>query len=68
MLNRPYKGLTNAQHRTGHSPSIGARMLCKGEIKKRGVFPPERGIDPKLFFRELAKRELEVSVISRELI
>ncbi len=68
MFNRPYKGLTNAQHRTGHSPSIGARMLCKGEIKKRGVFPPEGGVEPKLFFRELAKRELEVSVISRELM
>ena len=68
MLNRPYKGLTNAQHRTGHSPSIGARMLYKGEIKKRGVFPPERGIEPKLFFKELAKRELEIRVISRELM
>lgn len=68
MLNRPYKGLTNAQHRTGHSPSIGARMLYKGEIKKRGVFPPERGVEPKLFFKELAKRELEIRVISRELM
>lgn len=68
MLNRPYKGLTNAQHRTGHSPSIGARMLYKGEIKKRGVFPPEQGVEPKLFFKELAKRQLEIRVISRELL
>jgi len=64
MLNRPYKGLTNAQHRTGHSPSIAARMLYRGEIKTKGVFPPERGVDPKPFFRELAKRELEIAVTS----
>jgi len=68
MLNRPYKGLTNAQHRTGHSPSIGARMLHKGQIKTRGVFPPERGVDPKPFFRELAKRELEIAVTSRTFV
>ena len=67
MLNRPYKGLTNAQHRTGHSPSIGARMLYKGEIKK-GVFPPEIGVELKPFFRELAKRELEIAVTSRTFI
>lgn len=68
MLNRPYKGLTNAQHRTGHSPSIAARMLYKGEIKTKGVFPPERGVDPKPFFRELAKRELEIAVTSRTFV
>jgi len=68
MLNRPYKGLTNAQHRTGHSPSIAARMLHKGEIKTKGVFPPERGVDPKPFFRELAKRELEIAVTSRTFV
>jgi lysine 6-dehydrogenase len=68
MLNRPYKGLTNAQHRTGHSPSIAARMLYKGEIKTKGVFPPERGVDPKPFFRELTKRELEIAVTSRTFV
>ena len=68
MLNRPYKGLTNAQHRTGHSPSIAARMLHKDEIKTKGVFPPERGVDPKPFFRELAKRELEIAVTSRTFV
>ena len=68
MLNRPYKGLTNAQHRTGHSPSIAARMLYKGEIKTKGVFPPERGVDPKPFFRELTKRDLEIAVTSRTFV
>lgn len=60
LFSRPYPGLTGVQHRTGHSPAIGARMISREEIKRRGVFPPEVGIDPKKFFRELARRELEV--------
>ena len=68
MLNRPYRGLTNAQHRTGHSPTIAARMILRGQITKRGVFPPEMGIDTKLFFKELAKRELEIALTSRSYI
>ena len=68
MLNRPYRGLTNAQHRTGHSPAIAARMILRGQITKRGVFPPEMGIDTKLFFKELAKRELEIALTSRSYI
>lgn len=68
MVNRPYKDLTGVQHRTGHSPSIGARMLCKDQIKERGVFPPEVGIDTKTFFRELAKRELEIKYTAKYII
>lgn len=60
LFSRPYPGLTGVQHRTGHSPAIGARMINRGEIKRRGVFPPEVGIDPEKFFRELARRGLEV--------
>jgi len=60
LFTRPYPGLTGVQHRTGHSPAIGARMISRGEIKRRGVFPPEVGIDPKIFFRELARRGLKV--------
>lgn len=60
LFTRPEPGLTGVQHRTGHSPAIGARMIGRGEIKRRGVFPPEVGIDPTKFFRELARRKLEV--------
>jgi len=44
-------------------------MPYKGEIKAKGVFPPpqKRGRDP-LFFRELAKRELEIAVTSRAFV
>jgi len=60
LFSHPYPGLTGVQHRTGHSPAIGARMIMRGEIRRRGVFPPEVGIDPKKFFEELARRGLEV--------
>jgi len=60
LFSCPYPGLTGVQHRTGHSPAIGARMINRGEIKRRGVFSPEVGIDPEKFFRELARRGLEV--------
>jgi len=62
MLSYPYKGLTSAQHRTGHAPAIGARMIVRGDIVKRGVFPPEIGVDPSVFFRELARKELDIWV------
>lgn len=68
MSNRPYQGLTNAQHRTSHSPSIGARMIVKGEITKKGVFPPEAGVAPEPFFRELARRELEIEVSVKDFL
>jgi lysine 6-dehydrogenase len=60
MMSYPYWGLTSAQHRTGHSPAIGARMIMRGDITKRGLFPPETGVDPSIFFKEIARRELEV--------
>ncbi|MDH5390881.1 MAG: saccharopine dehydrogenase NADP-binding domain-containing protein [Candidatus Bathyarchaeota archaeon] len=60
LFSHPYPGLTGVQHRTGHSPAIGARMIKRGEIKRRGVFPPEVGINPKKFFKELARRGLDV--------
>jgi len=37
-------------------------MLYKGEIGNNGAFPPEVGVEPTSFFRELARRELEIAV------
>ena len=68
LFSHPYPALTGVQHRTGHSPAIGARMIRRGEIKKRGVFPPEVGIDPRKFFRELARRELEVYYTAKHFV
>jgi lysine 6-dehydrogenase len=40
--------------------SIGAQMIARGDVKARGVVPPETAIDPEVFFAELAKRRIEI--------
>jgi saccharopine dehydrogenase-like NADP-dependent oxidoreductase len=40
--------------------SIGAQMIVRGDVKVRGVVPPESAIDPKIFFDELKIRGIEV--------
>jgi saccharopine dehydrogenase-like NADP-dependent oxidoreductase len=40
--------------------SIGAQMIARGEVKARGVVPPETAIDPSIFFSELKKRGIEI--------
>ena len=40
--------------------SIGVQMIARGDIKVRGVLPPETAIDPEIFFRELARRRIEI--------
>jgi len=45
---------------TGTPPSIVAQMLVHGHITENGVLPPELCINPKMFFRELKKRQINV--------
>jgi saccharopine dehydrogenase (NAD+, L-lysine-forming) len=52
---------------TGTPPSIIAQMQAKRIIDKPGVWGPEI-IDPELFFSELAKREMEVTVTKKEIL
>ncbi len=40
--------------------SIGAQMMARGDVKVRGIIPPETAIDPMIFFAELAKRGIEI--------
>lgn len=40
--------------------SIGAQMIARGDVKLRGVIPPETAIDPKIFFTELARRNIMI--------
>jgi lysine 6-dehydrogenase len=65
MFSGPYRGLNAVQHRTGHAPAIGARMIQRGEITRRGVFPPEAGVPAARFLQELGRRELRVSYTSK---
>jgi len=52
---------------TGTPPSITAQMQAKGIIEKSGVWGPEI-IVPELFFSELAKREMQVTVTRKEVL
>lgn len=65
MFSGPYKGLNAVQHRTGHAPAIGARMIHRGTITRRGVYPPEVGVPAEEFLNELEKRELRITCASR---
>ncbi len=38
--------------------SIGAQMIARGDVKVRGVVPPEIAIDPVIFFDELKRRDI----------
>ena len=49
-------GLGGEQEATGWPASIGAQMLGRGEIKVKGVVPPEACIDFRKFMTELGKR------------
>jgi lysine 6-dehydrogenase len=40
--------------------SIGAQMIARGDVKARGVVPPETAIDPEVFFAELSRRGIEI--------
>ena len=40
--------------------SVGAQMIVRGDVKVRGVVPPELAIDPQIFFEELKIRGIEV--------
>ena len=40
--------------------SIGAQMIARGDVKAKGVVPPETAIDPEVLFAELARRRIEI--------
>ncbi|MEW6661103.1 MAG: saccharopine dehydrogenase family protein [Bacillota bacterium] len=54
--------------KTAVPPSIVGQMLAKGQITEKGVLPPELCVPPKAFFRELAKRGLEVYYTKRAFV
>jgi saccharopine dehydrogenase-like NADP-dependent oxidoreductase len=40
--------------------SIGVQMIARGDVKVRGVVPPEAAFDAEVFFEELARRGIEI--------
>ncbi|USG99856.1 saccharopine dehydrogenase NADP-binding domain-containing protein [Thermococcus argininiproducens] len=62
------KNLTSMARTTGYTGAIVAYLMAKGEIKERGVIPPEKlGMNKLLFERilsELEKREIHIKETS----
>ena len=58
-------GLSGGTARTGVPASIAAQFLLQGRIQVCGCLPPEQCIDPVPFFRELARRGMNVYVTER---
>ena len=56
LLTPPYKELNAAQYRTGLPTAIATRMIKRGDIKRKGAFTPEVGVDPEIYLGELARR------------
>lgn len=50
----------------GFPVAVVAKMLASGQVKARGAMGSERAIQPETFFRELAKRGLEVTVTRKQ--
>ncbi|HWQ19509.1 MAG TPA: saccharopine dehydrogenase C-terminal domain-containing protein, partial [Methanotrichaceae archaeon] len=56
-------GMSAMSRVTGSSAAIGARMLGRGEIKQKGIIPPEDAIRGKLYERfidELKERGIRI--------
>jgi len=53
-------GVSATAYLTGVPLSVAAQMLARGEIDKKGVFPPETAIPAKRFFAELARRGIKI--------
>jgi saccharopine dehydrogenase (NAD+, L-lysine-forming) len=53
-------GVTATSYLTGTPPAIGAVMLAKGDIKVRGVFPPEC-LKPQPLLEKIEKRGIRVT-------
>ncbi|MEN8171907.1 MAG: saccharopine dehydrogenase C-terminal domain-containing protein [Chloroflexota bacterium] len=53
-------GLMAMQRTVGYTASIGAQMLLRGDIKKRGLLTPTRDIPSDIFIAELEKRGIQI--------
>ncbi len=53
-------GLLGMQRTVGYTASIGAQMILRGDIQKRGLLSPLTDIPGEKFFAELRKRNIQV--------
>ncbi len=57
--------ITAMMRTTGYPAAITAQMIEDGTIQERGVFCPEEIIPPTVFFNELKKRDILLSISDR---
>jgi saccharopine dehydrogenase-like NADP-dependent oxidoreductase len=57
-------GFTAMTRTTGYTTSIGAQMILRGDIQKRGVLTPVRDVPFEIFSDELRKRGIRVEQIT----
>ena len=62
----PAWGAGAGQLDTGVPPSVVAQFLATKVIDRPGVLPPEDAVPPEPFLAELAARNMEVSLLTRE--
>jgi saccharopine dehydrogenase-like NADP-dependent oxidoreductase len=62
----PKRGLSAVAVDTGVPPSVVAQMAARGDIRERGVHPPETCVEPATFFAEIGRRGMRVSVNREE--
>ena len=53
-------GLLAMQRTVGYTTSIGAQMILKGQIQKRGLLTPTRDIPSDIFIEELEKVNINI--------
>jgi len=51
---------------TGTPPAIAAAWIAKGQVRERGVVPPEVAVDPLPFFRELGAKGRTIEIWERD--
>ncbi len=55
-----YQAVDHMSNLTGVPLAIGAMMIARGEITRKGVFAPEAAVNPDRFIKELAERNIKV--------
>ncbi|AEE92135.1 Saccharopine dehydrogenase [Tepidanaerobacter acetatoxydans Re1] len=55
-----YQAVDHMSNLTGVPLAIGAMMMARGEITRKGVFAPEAAVNPDRFIKELAERNIKV--------
>ncbi len=63
---RPDWGLSATEYAVGVCGAIGAEMIARGEIRAKGVVPPELSVPPHPFRHALLQRGIPTAIVPRE--